>query len=231
MGFDPKRPLPKAGAFDFDAIEILNGHDSERPEFGEQVLRDYWAMLNMGLRHAATGSSDSHRIQFLWAGYPRTIVRLDEKRAYARPLDANAVIAAVKKGNSTVTNGPVLDLEFSGVRPGEELVTSEDPVVGKLRIYAAPWVDVSEARIVVGGAIVQTFEIPSRPTKLGPEEGTLEEAQARTLRFETNLAIPFAGRNSWIQVVATGRRRTDDALPYMPMVPFALTNPVYFKKK
>ena len=43
---------------------------SEQPERVDAVLRDYWALLNFGWRYTATGSSDSHRIQYHWAGLP-----------------------------------------------------------------------------------------------------------------------------------------------------------------
>ena len=43
----------------------------------ELVLRDFWALLDFGWRYTATGSSDSHRIQYHWAGYPRTMVTID----------------------------------------------------------------------------------------------------------------------------------------------------------
>ncbi|MBP9111591.1 MAG: hypothetical protein KBF88_02230, partial [Polyangiaceae bacterium] len=71
---------PPEGLFvDFDSLEVYNGYDLPFPERVEDVMRDYFTLLNMGKKIVATGSSDSHRIQYQWAGYPRTMVRWNPK--------------------------------------------------------------------------------------------------------------------------------------------------------
>jgi hypothetical protein len=236
IGFDPKSPRNRLhNRIDFDGIEVFNGYDTERPDRVEQVLRDYWALLDFGWRYAATGSSDSHRIQFHWAGYPRTMVMLDPHptpESDAKPVDPLAVVAAIKRGHATVTSGPIIEFELEGAHPGEDAVTTEDPLRGHLRIRAAPWIDVSRAEIVVGGtaggaSVVRTYDVPSRPTQLGAEPGTLDEAGARTLRFDRDIEVPVGAENTWVQVIARGERRMDDVLPFMPVPPLAFTNPVY----
>jgi hypothetical protein len=88
--------------------------------------------------------------------------------------------------------------------------------------------------IVVGGVggaggatVAQTYEVPSRPTQLGPEPGTLDEAGARTVRFDRDIEVAVGAENTWVQVIARGERRMDDVLPFMPVPPLAFTNPVY----
>src|SRR5262249_29159062 len=64
-GFDPDAGAPPRGMrTDFDAIEVYNGYEAGRPEQVQAVMRDWFALLNQGRRYAATGSSDSHRIQY-----------------------------------------------------------------------------------------------------------------------------------------------------------------------
>jgi hypothetical protein len=109
--------------------------------------------------------------------------------------------------------------------------TADDPVHGHLRVRAAPWIDVTQVEIVVGGRITQTFDVPSRPTEIGPERGSLEEAQARTVRFDHDLDISVGPDNGWIMVVARGERKLDDVLPFMPVPPLAFTNPVYVVRR
>jgi hypothetical protein len=94
-------------------------------------------------------------------------------------------------------------------------------------VRAAPWIDLTQVEIVVGGRVVQTFDVPSRPTETGPELGTLEEAQARTIRFDRDVEIPIGPDNGWIQIIARGERKMDDVLPFMPVPPLAFTNPVF----
>jgi hypothetical protein len=236
IGFDPKGPRKQIhNRIDFDGIEVFNGYDSELPERVEQVLHDYWALLGFGYRYTATGSSDSHRIQFHWAGYPRTMVMVDPKATVdddTAPTDPLAVVAQIKKGHATVTDGPILELEVQGARPGDEVVTQEDVVHAHLRVRAAPWVDVAHVDVIageIGGTyrVVQSFELPPRKLQLGAEPGTLEEAQERTIRFDQDLDFTLGPANAWVMVIARGDRRMDDVLPFMPLPPMGFTNPVY----
>ena len=82
------------------------------------------------------------------------------------------------------------------------------------------------------GTIVPLFKksLPSRPTKLGAEEGTLEEAAARALRFESDLALQLPEGARWVVAVVRGDRPLDDALPFMPVQPLAFTNPIWIAR-
>jgi hypothetical protein len=234
IGFDPKAPHAHIhNRIDFDGIEVFNGYDGEKPERVDQVLRDYWALLDFGWRFTATGSSDSHRIQFHWAGYPRTMVTVDPHATGddTRPIDPLAVVAQIKKGHATVTNGPLIDLELGGGHPGDEVVTTDDPIAGHVRVRAAPWIDLTRVDVVVSGRIVRSFDVPSRPTQVGTESGTLEEAAARTVRFDRDIDVSIGPGNGWVQVIARGERRMDDVLPFMPVPPLGFTNPVYVVRR
>ena len=265
VGFDSKVGRVPAGMrTDFDTLEVYNGYDLATRARVDQVLDDWFALLNLGKHIWATGSSDSHRIQYQWAGYPRTMALVDAKAAGdgGQPIENAAVVAAIKKGHTFVTSGPTIELELGGngdgkaARPGDDLAVARGASVpGKLRIRAAPWVDVTSVEVIVGfppapaspppggatsaaalvpGAgrreVIFKSKVPSRPTRLGKEEGTLEEAAARTVRLETdlNLAIPDGAR--WIAVVVRGDRALDDALPFMPIQPLAFTNPIWLTR-
>ena len=226
--FDPKKPPPPGMRTDFDTLEVYNGYDLERPLRVEAVLRDWYALLGFGHRYAATGSSDSHRIQYQWAGYPRTMAVVGE--AAASPVDAAAVVSAVKKGHSFVTSGPILELDVAGGKPGDEIVTSEPTLVAHVRVRAAPWVDVTSLELVVGGRSVLTKPIASRPTSLGPEIGTRDEVESATIRFEGEVRLPVGPESTWVVAIARGDRRLDDILPFMPVSPLAFTNPVFVRR-
>ena len=260
VGFDPKvGRVPVSMRTDFDTLEVYNGYDlASRPRV-EQVLEDWFALLNMGKHIWATGSSDAHRIQYQWAGYPRTMALVDPKAAgdTGQPVDPLPVVAAIKKGHTFVTSGPMIDFELGPEgkpsRPGDEVVATHGvPLQGKLRIRAAPWIDVTAVEVIAGipapppaagvvpaapllptpgrREILYKTKIPSRPTKLGKEEGTLEEANARTLRLETDLVLTVPEGTRWIVVVVRGERAMDDALPFMPIQPLAFTNPIWLSR-
>jgi hypothetical protein len=256
VGFDPKvGRVPASMRADFDTLEVYNGYDLATRGRTEQVMEDWFALLNLGKRLGATGSSDSHRIQYQWAGYPRTMAFVDSKSAGdgGQPIDTAAVVAAIKKGRGFVTSGPMIEIELGpegrSARPGDDLTASHGNLPGKLRVRAAPWVDVTSVEVIAGipasppqAGVVPTAmllptagrrevlfkaKIPSRPTRLGKEEGTLEEAAARTVRFETDLSLTVPPGARWIAVVVRGDRALDDALPFMPIQPLAFTNPIW----
>jgi hypothetical protein len=247
-GYDGRNVRGSNLRTDFDALEVYNGYESaERPKV-EAVMRDWYGLLNAGLHIVATGSSDSHRIQYQWAGYPRTLARIEPNKGGdgKSTVDTAAVVAAIKKGRSVVTSGPVIELTVDGKGPGEEVVLGDKKPKAHVRVLAAPWIDVTSLELVSQGQVIARIPIPSRPLTLGPEEGTLEEAEARTLRWEGDLDVTFPAPPApggaptapppppanapWLIAVAKGDRKMDDILPFMAIAPLGFTNPVWFKK-
>jgi TolB protein len=146
------------------------------------------------------------------------------------PIDTQAVVQSIKKGRSFVTSGPMIELAVGSGRPGDELRTQADPIQVHVAVRAAPWVDVRSLEMVVGGRTVVTIPIGERPTHLGPEGGTKEEAYARTLRYEGDVAVPAGPNSTWFIAVVRGERPLDDVLPFMPIPPLAFTNPVWIER-
>jgi hypothetical protein len=227
----------------FDTIEVYNGYELSRRELTEKVMEDWFAILTAGKHMAATGSSDSHRIQYQWAGYPRTYAILPARDAgdTGQPIDVKEVVAALKKGRSFVSSGPMIEFEIADAgklaKPGDEL-THSGALNGRLKVRAAPWIDVTSVEVIAGvpplaphvpSTVASVFKSPvqSRPTYLGKEEGNLEESYARTVRFETDLQLRVPEGARWLIAIVRGERKMDDALPFMPIQPLAFTNPIY----
>lgn len=259
VGFDPRSgKIPAGMATDFDTLEVYNGYEAAHRDRVERVMDDWFALLNLGKRVAATGSSDSHRIQYQWAGYPRTFVMLDAREAGdgGLPVDTREVVAAIKAGRSIVTSGPLIDLELgrdaARARPGDTLRARTAPLAGRLRVRAAPWIDVETVDIVAGigiptragdpdgglpsasdparpgrTVVLRHLVVPTRPTTTGREAGSLDEATARAVRLETELSLDVPPDATWVVAVARGERRMDDALPFMQIQPMGFTNPIW----
>ena len=228
--FDPKGQRPPNGMrTDFDTIEVYNGFDGNEPGRVDAVLQDWFALLNEGFHYVATGSSDSHRVQYQWAGYPRTMVSVPVTAPVdeAAGVDPLAVVAALKKGHAFVTSGPIVGREVDGAHAGDEVPAMDGRVRAHVTVRAAPWIDVTSLDIVVSGRVVQTIAIPKRLTTTGPEPGSLAEAQLRTLRLEETVNIDVGATDGWMLLVARGERKLDDVLPSMPVTPMAFTNPVW----
>jgi len=230
MHFDPNAPHPPARMrTDFDTIEVYNGFDGNEPLRVDAVLHDWYSLLNQGFHYVATGSSDSHRIQYQWAGYPRTMVTIPITAPVDEALgvDPLAVVSSLKKGHAFVTSGPVIDLEIDGMHSGEEAAALDGRVHAHITVRAAPWIDVTSLDVIVAGRVALTIPIPSHATITGPETGTLAEAQLRTLRLEETIPIDVGAAENWILIVARGSRPLNDVLPYMPIPPMAFTNPIW----
>src|SRR5262249_34663994 len=73
LRWTPGEPLP--GIDLFDGLEVLNGYENS-PRETTRLLRDWFYLLNQGKRLVGLGNSDTHRINWLRAGYPRSWLRL-----------------------------------------------------------------------------------------------------------------------------------------------------------
>ncbi len=258
--FDPKiGRIPAGMRTDFDTLEVYNGYDLATRGRTEAVLEDWFALLNLGKHIGPTGSSDSHRIQYQWAGYPRTYALVDPKAAgdNGQPVEPGPVVGAIKRGRTMVTSGPIIELELANegkpAHPGDEMPAPRNgPLTGRLRVRAAPWIDTSTVEVLVGippvppaagsnaaakfeappgkKEVVHKATIAPKPTKLGKEDGSLDEAGQRTLRYETDLSINLPENARWLVVIVRGDRKLDDALPFMPIQPLAFTAPIWFGK-
>ena len=130
-------------AFEFDALEVVNGYDLEAPGYIQQNLREYFALLNFGRRYAATGSSDSHRLVINWVGYPRTYVRVaDDRPGVVQGVD---VARAITRGQVTVSNGIFPVILANGTAGPGDTVTGRR-VTLDIQARAPSWVERHERR-------------------------------------------------------------------------------------
>lgn len=234
VGLDTKTGKAERGEYrsDFDALEIYNGFEATNRARIDSVLRDWLRLLEAGHRYVGTGDSDSHRIQYQWAGYPRTFVALPPEQAgdTGKPIDTEALVSSVKAGHAFATSGPILDVSIGGARPGDTAIVREGSATLHVRVRAAPWVDVTELEVMLGTKSLRTIPIVSRPMVLGDDGRTLDEARRDTIRYEADLDVPVPDNPSFVVVLARGTRTLEAVLPHMPLQPFAFTNPIWLRR-
>jgi hypothetical protein len=192
-------------SLDFDAIEIFNGFDLNSVPRVEGILREWFQLLNLGRRPTAVGSSDSHKVAFQWAGYPRTYARVAE----GEQANQGAILASIRAGRAFVTNGPFVLVRLGGVEPGDTLSASPGRVPLEVDVLGPPWLEVDKVRAVISGS-----EVALEPA---PAEGML-------WRHRGELVID---RDAWVVVVAKGSKSLEDILPGAGAFPLAFTNPVW----
>jgi len=190
--------MPAVGAiFQRSTFYTVNGvrKTTLQPAFpGAQD--DWFTMLAQGKRVAATGNSDSHG-EKAEAGLPRTYVEVGPTAdGSMRALDADKVPAGLRAGRALVTNGPFIEAQVNGQGIGRTVISPEGTVEVKIRVKAAPWVDVTRVVILRGG--------PDQ--KLGPQVLETIPVTARDSVVRLDFTKSYAGLpdDSFIIVEAYG---------------------------
>jgi hypothetical protein len=158
----------------FDILEVHNGLWLSRPDKVREGLRDAFGLLRLGKRTTVTGNSDSHKLFVEQAGYPRTYV---EVPAYPRIGREARVIAALKRGATTVSAGPLVEVRVEGLGPGGVVKLPRRGTVRVwIRVSAPAWVPVDAVDVIVNDATVLHF-------------GDIRRADG--IRFERSVSIPI----------------------------------------
>ena len=152
----------------FDAVETYNGLWLESPDRVREAVTDLVGLGRRGMRVTATGNSDSHRLVYEEAGYPRTWIRVPDGDPAAL---RERVITALRRGDTTVSSGPFVTLD-----------TLSDGRDGRLRVHvrvtAPEWVPVQRVELWRDDTVVQRWTVTAPP-----RDG---------LRFEADAVIPLA---------------------------------------
>ncbi len=210
-GFDPATGTasrPELWDDAFTVVEVFNGTDFERNRDG--TVRDWMALLSLGRRVFAVGSSDSHVIYDNPVGYPRTCLRVgvDDPRALTPEMVRDATLS----GRAVVSGGIYLDVTGpSGVGPGEEASGVGTSATVTVAVRAAEWVDVDRLEVFVDGASTETIPIA---------------ASAAALRAMVDVEVEVAAGGSYVIFHASG----DDAVDANGNRPFAVSNPIFLTR-
>ncbi|MCX8159435.1 MAG: CehA/McbA family metallohydrolase [Candidatus Saccharicenans sp.] len=217
-GLDKKTADSASGDLElaFDLLEIMNGASFHRGN--DQAVTDWLNLLNKGFRIPAVGSSDSHGAVGGEPGYSRVVVRCPKK---IKDLSWEDLASALKKGQSFVTNGPLVEFTVnSKYRPGDQLTDRDGKVRARIRVQSAPWIEVSEVRVIVNGERKIVFPVGTPAV----EAEKFDRKVDIELKTDAYLVVEVVGTQSLYPVVQQPARNgeaEEAALPY------AITNPVF----
>ena len=219
---------------DFDVMEIANGaREGDFPSL-LAVRRDWFSLLAQDVRKFGTAVSDSHRATVEHAGWGRTFVlgTGDDPSA----LDLSAFNAQVRAGAMVMSTGPYVEVTAKGTgRAGAgATIASKGRVTLSIRVTSPAWIPVDEVRVLVNGAVAQTFDASSKPA-VNPVPADVESS-GKTLRFKGKAKVALE-RDSFI-IVEAGVPIPGDGQPgptspeplntVVPgVVPYAATNPIF----
>lgn len=213
VGFNAVRNAGTHGGYDpgYDAIEVFNGFHLGAPARVDGVFREWLTLLANGARYVGTASSDSHTLAYRQAGYPRTYVYTPDRAGGGAP-DADALLRALRAGHAFGTSGPMLHATIEDRIPGDTVVAREDAVTLRVRVEAAPWIDVDQVEVYRNGALERVLPVP---------------VTSDVVRFDAAVRLPAA--RGYVVVVARGDAEMDAVLPTLHARPFAFTNPIWIE--
>jgi hypothetical protein len=195
-----RRPCAGHSNLDHDAQEVMNGAATKN---FARYRAGWHSLLSQGLLRAGTANSDSHTAAVEVLGYPRNLVFAAQT---LRSFDREAFNAAVRAGRMVGTNGPVV---IACVREADGLCAepSLHPIQPaaeaqlELEIRAAPWIPVSEIRIIVNGRLARVITSGlTTPTDPFGHDG-LVRYQASLPLAELLAAVGATG-DAWLVVEA-----------------------------
>ncbi len=189
----------------FDAVEAFNGIWLETPAKVREGAMDLVGLARRGMRVTATGNSDSHRLVYEEAGYPRTWVHVGEGPAETL---TTRVMEALRRGDTTLSSGPFVTLETIGrVRRDEAEV--------RVRVTAPAWVPVERVELWRDDVVVQRWTVTAPAT-----DG---------VRFEATTTVPLAA-DAVLMAWAEAAAPLPDVLPYPNARAIGFTSPRYIDR-
>ncbi len=201
----------------FDVLEALNGPFLYSNN--EQSIKDWFNLMNRGYFFPIVASSDSHTIDRGQPGYSRTYLYYNGKKG--DDLDVAALIQAMKKGHSFATNGPLVDLKINGTHiPGDSFTAEDGKVDIRINVESAPWVSVSEVRLILNGKRKIVFPVDDQKDPVMKFSGRL----SLPLDKDCTIAAEIIGNKSLFPV---HQARARDGLRENATLPYAVTNPIF----
>ena len=171
----------------FDAMELLNS-GALRTDFMEPY-RDWFALLNRGVRVVGVGSSDSHDVSRFIVGQGRTYLAAPDAAPGA--IDVDAACAALREGRALVSLGLLVNLKVAERFGVGDLATGLPAVVPvTVTVHGPSWTRVDRVTLYANG-------LPLR-----------EEVQAGStsggLKLSFTWPIPRPAHDVHLVAIATG---------------------------
>jgi len=201
----------------FDVLEVMNG-----PYFyssNQVAIEDWLHLLNRGYYYPIVASSDSHAIDKEEPGYSRTYVFYQGGKGDS--LDTGALIQAISKGRSFLSNGPLVEFTVNDTHtPGDTLIQSQGKTKISIRVRSAPWISVAEIRLIINGERKIIFPVKHEGGNLFNFDDEIE----LKLKQDSYLAVEVLGERSLYPVLQKQALEDKDKRATLP---YALTNPVF----
>ena len=201
----------------FNVLEVMNGPYFYSSNF--TAIMDWLHLINRGLYFPIVGSSDSHTIARGEPGYSRTYIYYNGEKG--QNLDVDALLDAVKKGHSFLSNGPIVDYTINNTHiPGDSFTAKDGKAAVRIQVQCTPWVSISEVRLIINGERKLILPVTADTKSIIQ----FSEEIGLTLSEDSYIAVEVLGKQSLFPVLQS---RSSSGLLENATLPYALTNPIF----
>ncbi len=224
---DPKRFHPLSGEsldgrpWTMDAVEVINSsaHQSDYMK----PFRDWFALLNHGLRATGVASSDCHDVNQYIVSQARTYIA---GVSSARPdsVDVEKACSNLLAGHALISFGLVTEAWVDGsAGPGDLAKTSNGKATVRVRVRGPSWIAADRLDLYMNGE-----KVLSKP---------IVHSRDAVVKLDEELQLPLRKHDAWLVAIATGPGVKEPywpvSRPYQPKwaewepVMIGATNPIY----
>jgi hypothetical protein len=218
---------------------------SEQLAYGiKGQVDDWFTLLNLGYRHTAVGNSDTHNPTKTESGCPRSWVLVEVDDPWA--IDPAAMAQAIREHRVVASYGPFLRFEADGQPIGSE-IQADGAVELSIEVQSPSWFDVDRVELYENGTLIREWEIATPNSEV---VNLLETVSVEPDLDSWYVVIALGDSEMWpvfvgqerpyitlqnmimeaVSQVGTLAQYLPDAIPRIdrfPMVPYALTNPIW----
>jgi hypothetical protein len=212
-------------------------------------IDDYFRYLDYGLTPTQIGSSDSHE-SLKEPGFPRTYFKAGSDEPLG--LTAETVTESLRAGHAVASYGPFVSATIDDASFGDTVKTSPGATKDMLLSVETPsWFGADRVEIYMNGHIVRELEDAHGPEEIydfrvkvpitAPDRdawivivalGLRDDNQMRPVVFdipfgEIQLSQTASGAFADVPVVNQLLTMTPSVPDWSPIVPYAITNPIY----
>lgn len=207
---DPATGTLTGQAFGADATELVNS--TQLLDDPLLLFRDWFALLNGGVRVFAVGSSDSHTVDDP-VGQGRTYVRSTTDDPTA--IDVDATCEALRNGKTSIALGLFTTIRVNETASSGDLLrrASGETVEARIRVASAHWFTPRELIVFVNGKAV--------------ERRALDATPGRAFDATTTVSMPWPEHDAWLVAVAQGGGSGGAWWPMQQDYSLGATNPVF----
>jgi hypothetical protein len=221
--------------------DLTNGVYTLGSDFEGQV-DDWFTLLNLGYRYTVLGNSDTHGWTGVESGCPRNFVMVDtDEPAF---LDDQAVADAVREHRVVASYGPFVRLWANGEPIGSEIVADGD-VTLEIDVQAPTWMRVDRVELYQNGTLIQEWAVEDAPVverfqvshTVRPDQDAwyvvVVAGDDDLAPVFTPVEIPYIELQAVVSE-ALGDLSVGSLIPpaipmptTYPVMPFAITNPIW----